>query len=91
MSSDKGKVTLQLEYPFDFGDEKFTELTFSRLKAKHMASFPTKPTFNDLLKLISVSTGLLPAQVNELDASDTMAAIDVVNDFLGVGAPTIEA
>lgn len=81
---------LQLKFPVQFGDETFNELTFKRLKARHLAGLPAKPAMKDMFKLLSESTGLLPAQINELDAADTMAALEFISDFLGLGAQITE-
>lgn len=83
-------IVLKLKYPVEFGSESFDELKFSRLKARHISSLPAKPAFGDFIKLIGPSTGLNQSQVNELDAEDTIAAVEIVSGFFVNGRQTQE-
>lgn len=77
-----------LKHPFDFGDRKISELTFQRLKGKHLRKLGQQPTMNDLLELASKSAGEPPAVFDEMDAEDVMQVAEVIGDFLGGSLPT---
>jgi hypothetical protein len=75
-----------LKHPFNLGDRKVTELTFNRLKGKHLKKMGQAPTIADLLELASKSACEPPALFDEMDAEDVMGVTEVIGDFLG-GSP----
>lgn len=83
--------TLELETPLEWGDEKITRLEFKSLKARHLASMSAKPTFKDFLQLVAQSTNLNISQINELELSDAVRAVEIVSGFFPSGQETGEA
>lgn len=83
VTTKKFEGPLVLKYPFQFGDREVTTLNFQRLKAKHLRKLGARPTMNDLLELASKSCGEAPPLLDELDAEDTMAVVEIIGDFLG--------
>lgn len=83
--------TITLKHPIEFGDRTVTELTFERLKGKHLRKLSAKPTMNDLLELASKSAKEPPALFDEMDGVDVMAVAEVIGDFLGGSLPTGES
>lgn len=81
----KGKV-IKLDYPIRRSEKEklFTELTIARrLKAKDFKSIKAQDIrFDDMLKLISIMTGHTISLIEELDASDMMKCVKIVNSFL---------
>lgn len=84
------KKTLTLETPIEFNEERITVLEFKGLKARHLRNIPGKPGFGDLLDLVSKSTGLPVAAINELSAEDAVKAVEAVSVFFGSGQATGE-
>lgn len=82
--------TVTLEFPIEFGDRKITELTFTRLKGKHIRKLSAAPTMADLLDLASKSAGEPPAVFDEMDAKDVMTVTEVIGGFLGDSPKTGE-
>lgn len=80
--------TLKLSRPFQYGkDREITEITFNRrTKAKDYKGIQAQNIrFDDILRLISKTTGESMSLIEELDSEDMMAAVDVVNSFLPSG------
>jgi hypothetical protein len=76
--------TLTLKHPFQFGSDRMvTELTFGRLKGKHLRKLGATPTMSDLLELASKSAGEPLPLFDEMDAEDVMAVVEIIGDFLG--------
>lgn len=82
---------LTLKHPFDFGDRKITELTFNRLKGKHLKKLPASPAMGDMMELASKSATEAPAIFEEMDAEDVGACLEIVGDFIGASRPTGES
>lgn len=80
-----------LKHPFEFGDRNISELTFNRLKGKHLRRLGAKPSMDDLMNLASKSCGEAPAVLDEMDAEDVMMTAEVIGDFLGVSLQTGES
>lgn len=85
--------TLTLNHPFSFGTERgeITELTFQRLKGKHIKKLGSAPTMADLLELASKSAGEPLAMFDEMDAEDVLRVTEVIGDFLGSTPKTGES
>lgn len=82
---------ISLKFPFEYGkDRQVKEITFTRrLKAKDFRGISVSNiTFDDMLRLISKSTGESQAVIDELDTEDMMACTEVINSFLSVGQKT---
>jgi Phage tail assembly chaperone proteins, E, or 41 or 14 len=77
-----------LKHPFAFGDRQVTELTFDRLKGKHLRKMGATPTMDDLLTLASKSAKEPPALFDEMDAADVVEVSEVIGAFLGGSPPT---
>lgn len=80
--------TLTLKTPVQFDDERIETLTFKPLLARHLRKVSAKPTFDDLLNLVGDSTGKNLSVINLMTASDAMAAVGIVSDFLTDGQET---
>lgn len=78
-------VTLTLQDPIDFGNERHETLEFQPLKAKHMRKMKGDPSFSDFLDLVGASTGLLKPVVDELSIRDATAAVKIISDFFTSG------
>ena len=76
-------VTVHLDYPIEYGDETITEVTLRRAKGKDVKALPPEPGVSDLLNLAGKLGGLMPKVLDELDASDAMKLVEVVNVFFG--------
>ena len=79
---------VKLDFPVSRGNEEpFNELKIERrLKAKDFKGIQAQSIrFDDMLKLISRMTGQAVSLVEELDASDMMKFVEVVNSFLPSG------
>lgn len=72
---------LKLQNPLQEGSEVIHELVFQPLKAKDLRKISTTPEMGDFLKLVSISTGVVPSQIDELCLEDAMRAIEVVSSF----------
>lgn len=83
--------TITLKHPIQFGERTVTELSFDRLKGKHLRKLSAKPTMDDLLGLASKSAKEPPALFDEMDAEDVMSVAEVIGDFLGGSLPTGES
>lgn len=80
---------IPLKHPFSFGEGRtVSELTFERLKGKHLRKLGQRPTMNDLLELASKAASEPPALFDEMDAEDVMTVAEVIGDFLGGSLPT---
>ncbi len=86
-------TTLTLLHPFPFGTERgeVTELTFQRLKGKHIKKLSGTPTMADLLDLASKSACEPPALFDEMDAEDVLRVTEVIGDFLSSSRKTGES
>ena len=83
-----GTVTVKLEYPVEFGDEKITHFTFKRPKAKHMMNLTSDPKFGELIQLAGKIAGYPQSVMKELDGADVATIAGVVGDFLEHGQRT---
>ena len=82
---------IPLKFPFQYGKDRLvSEVVFTRrLKAKDFRGIAVSNiTFDDMLKLISKSTGESQAVIDELDTEDMMACTEVINGFLSSGQQT---
>lgn len=85
-------VVYTLKYPMQFGDRDVTELTFNRLKGKHLKKINLMaPSMTDMLDMASKSAGEPPALFDEMDAEDFVGALEVVGGFLGSSLKTGES
>jgi len=83
----KGHV-IKLDFPVTRGNEEpFNQLIIERrLLAKDFKGIVAQNIrFDDMLKLISRMTGQAVSLIEELDASDMMKFVEVVNSFLPTG------
>lgn len=76
-------VVHKLKYPFQFGDREITELTFERLKGKHLKGISEKPSMVDLMNLASKSAKEAPAIFDEMDAEDVTDVAEIIGGFFG--------
>jgi hypothetical protein len=79
---------IKLDFPVTRGNEEpHKELTLERrLKAKDFKGIHAQNIrFDDMLKLISRMTGQAVSLIEELDASDMMKCVEIVNSFLPSG------
>lgn len=77
--------TVKLDYPFTYGkDREVVEIVFNRrLKAKDFKGINLKEIkFDEMMKLISKTTGEFSAVIEEIDSSDLMKCVEVINSFL---------
>jgi len=78
-----GTVTLTLQYPINYGEERIEKLTFQRPKAKHMRGQKMKDLdFADIINLASKITGRFPQALDELDMVDLVEVSGVIEGFL---------
>ncbi len=77
-----GEKVLKLKEPIQFGSESITELTFVKMKAKHLRGLPDKPKMDDLLNLAGKVCGQTPRVMDELGMEDAMAVLEIVSAFL---------
>lgn len=85
----KHPLTLTLRGPEGERQEILSEVTFRRIKAKDLRA--TDDFAGDVAKsiaLLSKSTGLPVAQIDELDVEDFVALSEVLEDFLPPGLRT---
>lgn len=83
--------TVKLNHSFTYGkDREVSTITFSRrLKAKDFKGINVRSmTMDDMMKLVSKTTGEFIAVIEELDASDIMQCVEVITSFLDNGQPT---
>jgi hypothetical protein len=96
MSKEK-KATVDLKYPIPTGEqgegEPITQLTFGRVKAKHLKSMPKEMmeaaaaggmvnvTVTDMIPVIASLAGLTDEQADEIDMEDLPQISEVVADF----------
>lgn len=89
MSTEKDKVDSRIPYtlkcPVAFGSTMVTQILFNKPKAKHMRKMTFPLNSGDLLDL-AIAVGDQPKLViDELEAVDTLAVIDVMANFLQGG------
>jgi hypothetical protein len=82
--------TLDLKFPFKYGEREVTSLTFPRrLKAKDFKGIAVSDIrFDDMARILARITGESSALIEELDGEDLMTAVGVVNSFLPSGLTT---
>lgn len=80
--NDDGTKTLTLEYPFEYGTETITQLTFGRPKGKHI-----KGNGNDL-DFAAKLAGVAPQVMDQMDLWDIERMNEVIQGFLPPGLRT---
>jgi hypothetical protein len=88
MSEEKSKrvpKTLKLNFPVEFDQQTYHELTIQRPKGKHLKKMPADPGIKDMLALASRCSGIPPMIFDELDGSDVTNVCEAIGDFLTVG------
>ncbi len=83
-----GSVTIDLKYPVKVEGEEKSSLTFKRLKAKHLKMISIPPTMTEVQDIAAIVCGVRPTEFDELDAQDTLKAVEVVTSFLESGLET---
>jgi hypothetical protein len=73
---------LTLEDPVQWGEKLIDVLEFNRLKAKHIRGLGANRTMGDMLDLVSKSTLLPTAAIDELSAADALKAVEIIGGFL---------
>lgn len=86
--NENGSITLKLQYPIQVSGEEVNELTFQRLKARHIKMLSTEPSTTDVLNIASKVCGITPKEFDEIDGADALKIIEVVTSFLGAGLET---
>lgn len=83
--------TVNLNFPFTYGkDREVSAIIFSRrLKAKDFKGINVRTmSMDEMMKLVSKTTGEFIAVIEELDAADMMQCVEVITSFLDNGQPT---
>ena len=86
----KGLVTYELIYPFDFGKTPVSELIMRRPKAKDIEHMSTSPTFKELMIVASKISAQPKPLIDMIDAEDALGIAEIVGDFLDSGRKTGE-
>lgn len=79
------EVAVDLESPIDFGEERIEKIVIKRPKAKHFKNLGGEPKLGDLLAIAAKCSGQPPSLFDEMDMSDAMKVIGVINSFLPDG------
>ena len=89
VKNEDGSVTVNLDYPFNWGDEERIEnLTFQRPKPKHMKKMKldmASMTFEDITGLAGKLCSQPPSVMDELDIVDLVTVSEVIEGFLPDG------
>lgn len=82
----------ELQYPVKWGkDETITKITFHRrLKVADLKGCQMNLAVNDMIRLIAKCTGTVTAFIEELDTSDYLELVEVLQYFLNNGRKTGE-
>lgn len=76
------KVKVVLKFPVLQGSEEIKELELRRPKGKDLRKLPAEPATGDVLNLGASLAGVTPSVIDEMDAQDVMALVEVVQSFL---------
>lgn len=80
------KTKVVLKFPVSHGTEEVKELELRRPKGKDLRKLPAEPSTSDVLNLGASLAGVTPSVVDEMDAEDVMALVEVVKGFLSPSA-----
>lgn len=83
IKNEDGSLTYKLKYPAkDAEGNPLTELTFQRLKGKHIQHLSTGVTNGQLLEIAGIVSGQTKKVMTELDGVDALACAEAVSTFL---------
>lgn len=91
--NEDGTVTISLREPLSVGSKRIEELTFQKMRAKHMRGqtlTPGKIEWDLLIVVASRLTGEAPPVLGELAGADLADVLEVTNRFLSSFLPTGE-
>jgi len=75
-------ININLQYPITVAGEEVTELTLQRLKVKDIKAAKSKTDEETTIKLLAISAGLTPKEMDELDLLDFTTLSEALTDFL---------
>jgi hypothetical protein len=93
MAKEKAVVDLKYPIPGVNGDDPISQLTFGRMKAKHLKAMPdsmmkeaaegeeVRVTAVEMIPVIAALSGLTKEQADEIDLEDLTAISEVIVDF----------
>lgn len=81
------EVSIELEYPFEFGSRTVDKLDFRRGKAGDIKDFPGDLQMGHFVKLISRLTAEPVTVIDKLDLVDFTKAMDIIGDFFPDSRP----
>ena len=80
---------LELKHPFNYGSVEIKVINFRRPKAKDIKRVkPDKLETGDLIDIFAAISDQQPPVIDEMDAEDAMAAVEIVSNFLVDGQGT---
>jgi len=83
--------TYKLKFPFKFGSDEITELVIMRRpNSKDIGHMGTKPTLEELTKIVQRITVQTPKLIEKVDAVDIIDLTEIVGNFLAGGRKTGE-
>jgi len=89
ITNEDGSVTLKLRYAFESVEGgAVKELTFKRVKAKHLKKLGSQPTFEQLLDIAGSISATMTVDMDKVDAVDALSIAEVVGNFLDRGRET---
>lgn len=74
--------TYELKYPVTWDGKVVESIELARPKMKQVKRLNGDPTLQDLMNIAASVSGLVPPFFDELDASDGLAIVDIINGFL---------
>jgi hypothetical protein len=79
-------LKLELKHPFTYGSAEIKVINYRRPKAKDLKRINiNKIETGDIIGLFASISDQMPPAIDEMDAEDTMKAIEIVSDFLAPG------
>jgi hypothetical protein len=76
---------VELDYPVEFQEKTYTQITLNRPKGKHLKKMPPDPGFKDFMLLAARVSDVPSIIFEELDGSDTTKIVEVMGDFFQSG------
>ena len=79
--------TIELQYPFEYKGERFTELTVRRPKMRDLKKAQgIKDELEKSMRMMADLTEVDPKVIDELDPVDFATLSDKVGEYMGVSA-----
>jgi len=78
-------VTVKLQYPVEFDNKIYEEITLQRPKGKHLKKMNKDAGLEDLLVLACKVTGIPNKVFEEMDGADCITIAEQLGDFLESG------